>query len=69
MNTKKMLYGILTLSILLIAAACTSDTAEQELYSIDRMEITEQEDAIDRMEITEQEEAIDRMEITEQGEK
>ena len=64
-----MLYSLLTFSILVGAAACTSDTAEQELYSIDRMEITEQQEAIDRMEITEQEDAIDGMEITEQCEK
>lgn len=68
MNTKKFLYGTLTFMVLILAAACTNnsaDAAEYE-YGIDRMEVGEQEKAIDRMEVGEQERAIDRMEVSEQ---
>ena len=66
MNTKKMLYGLLTLCILVIAAACTKDTADQAEYEfgIDRMDVGEQEKAIDRMDVqTTNRQSIDRMDV------
>ena len=67
MNTKKMLYGFLTLCILFIAAACTKDSADQAEYEfgIDRMDVqTDNRNSIDRMDVqTDNAQSIDRMDV------
>ncbi|WP_445382243.1 hypothetical protein [Robiginitalea sp. IMCC43444] len=65
MNTRKILFGIMTFSVL-IFASCTNDTADAELYEvgIDKSKITKGPDSIDKSKITKGTDAIDKSKIT-----
>ncbi|WP_445385085.1 hypothetical protein ACT6NV_14135 [Robiginitalea sp. IMCC44478] len=70
MNTRKILFGILTFSVL-IFASCTSDSADVELYEtgIDKSKITKGPDSIDKSKITKGTDAIDKSKITKNNKK
>jgi hypothetical protein len=67
MNTKKILFGILTMGIL-TGAACTTDNADVYEQSVDKTKITKgpKKQAVDKTKITKgpSKQAVDKTKIT-----
>ena len=66
MNTKKFLYGLMALLVLIVAASCTPDSADDSEYElgIDRQDVTTNNRSIDRDDVqTSNKVSIDREDV------
>lgn len=63
MNTKKFIYGLMTVAVLSLAA-CSNDSDNGLYDSVDRTKVTKGPDAVDRSKITKGTDGVDRSKVT-----
>lgn len=63
MNTKKLIYALLTVAVLSLAA-CSNDSDNGLYDSVDKSKITKGPDAVDKSKITKGPDAVDKSKIT-----
>ena len=63
MNTKKFIYGLMTVAILSLAA-CSNDSNDGLYDSVDKSKITKGPDGVDKSKITKGPDSVDKSKIT-----
>lgn len=68
MNTKKLLYGIMAFLVLVAAAACSSDSADESVYEqgVDKSKVTTSPQSVDKSKVTSspRTQSVDKSKVT-----